>query len=164
MFNPKPLGSVREVGRSDYAINAGATLAFSFNGPSDVATGDAPGYSWPNMVGFGNPRFSFSGISHLRIGTSLRRVEDGASNTYLCGEKYLNPTQYENGESLGDNESLYSGYCSDNHRFTEMDLTPTADGAVPPDPRTHFRFGSAHAQGANMAYCDGSVRVVSFVR
>lgn len=162
MFTPKPLGSVRVVGRSDYAINAGATLAFSFNGPPDLATGEAPGFSWPSMTGTGNPRFMFSGISHLRAGIPLRRIEDGASNTYLCGEKYLDPMHYENGESLGDNESLYSGYCSDNHRFTEIDLTPMPDGAIPPDPRTHFRFGSAHPQGAHMAYGDGSVRAVSY--
>lgn len=161
MYSPKPFGSAQEVGRSDYAINAGATLAFSFNGPADVATGDAASFSWPKTSHNTNPLFMFSGISHLRTGASLRHVEDGTSQTYLAGEKYLDPAHYENGESLGDNESMFSGYCSDNHRFTEVDLTPATDGSIPPDARSSFRFGSAHAESVQMVFCDGSVHAIN---
>jgi prepilin-type N-terminal cleavage/methylation domain-containing protein/prepilin-type processing-associated H-X9-DG protein len=164
MSNPKPAGTPKMAGRGDYAINGGATLAMGNHGPENLATGDSPTYAWPNLSG--HPSIadsSFSGVSHIRVGTQLRRIEDGASNTYLTGEKYLHPSQYENGESLGDNESLTSGYCSDNHRFTKLDFPPVPDGSLSlADSLAHYRFGAAHASGLNMVYCDGSVKMVSY--
>jgi prepilin-type N-terminal cleavage/methylation domain-containing protein len=163
MFAPKPWGHLEATARGDYAINTGATLALNSPGPSDLATGDSPSYAWEPMVGpAGKPRFDFSGISHVHIGTSLRKIQDGTSNTYLVGEKYLDPSQYANGEALGDNESLYSGYCSDNHRFTEIDLVPALDGTISPDPRSHFRFGGSHPSGVPFVFCDGSVQMIAY--
>jgi prepilin-type N-terminal cleavage/methylation domain-containing protein len=160
---PKPAGQPQAVARGDYAINAGATLAFNFPGPVDFAAGDAPNYSWPPMVGLaGKTKFDFSGVSHLHIGAELRQITDGASNSYLVGEKYLDPAHYFNGESLGDNESLYSGYCSDNHRFAELDLTPVADGSILPEPRSNYRFGGPHPAGVPFVLCDGSIQLVAF--
>jgi prepilin-type processing-associated H-X9-DG protein len=165
MLQLKPTGAAELVGRGDYAINGGATKAQSSAGPLSLVAGDDPGYSWPNPAGFTNqPATAFTGISHVRMSTPMRRIEDGTSSTYLVGEKYLDPLHYENGESLGDNESLYNGYCSDNHRFTEVTLPPTGDGTRPlDDHRAHYRFGSAHPEGLNMAFCDGAVRFVSFL-
>jgi type II secretory pathway pseudopilin PulG len=164
MLHLKPAGAAELVGRGDYAINGGATKAQSSAGPASLGDGDGPSYSWPNPAGFANqPATAFTGISHVHMSTPMRRIEDGTSNTYLVGEKYLDPLHYENGESLGDNESLYNGFCSDNHRFTELNLPPIGDGSRPlDDHRAHFRFGSAHPGGLNMANCDGTVRFVSF--
>jgi prepilin-type N-terminal cleavage/methylation domain-containing protein/prepilin-type processing-associated H-X9-DG protein len=164
MSHPRPAGAPSLAGRGDYAINGGATLAISHNGPQSLALGDSSNYIWPDSVGHAShPDTWFSGISHIRTATKLRRIESGASQTYLVGEKYLDPTQYENGESFGDNESLYSGYCSDNHRFTRMDLTPAVDGSLPrEDILAHYRFGSAHPAGLNFVFCDGSVRLIAF--
>jgi prepilin-type N-terminal cleavage/methylation domain-containing protein/prepilin-type processing-associated H-X9-DG protein len=164
MLQLRPAGASELVGRGDYAINGGATKAQSSAGPLSLAAGDASSYSWPNPAGIANqPTTAFTGISHVRMSTSMRRIEDGTSSTYLLGEKYLDPLHYENGESLGDNESLYNGYCSDNHRFTELTLPPTSDGSRPlDDHRAHFRFGSSHPEGLNMAFCDGAVRFVLF--
>jgi prepilin-type processing-associated H-X9-DG protein len=149
-------------GRGDYAINSGATLAISHSGPESLAVGDSATYIWPSLTGHpAHPETWFSGISHIRCATKLRQVE-GASNTYLVGEKYLDPSQYENGESPGDNAFLYSGYCADNHRFTRLDMPPAIDGSIPTaDPRAHYRFGSAHQAGLNMVFCDGSVRLIN---
>ncbi len=161
MRHPKPAGDVENVARGDYAINGGATLALSFVGPPSLADGDAPEFGWLNLQGPpGKPQFAFTGISHICAGIRLPQIEDGTSNTYLVGEKYLEPNQYENGESPGDNESLVSGYCSDNHRFTT--LPPAADGSLLPSILNDFRFGSAHPAGINFAYCDGSVRMAAF--
>jgi prepilin-type processing-associated H-X9-DG protein len=156
------------------AINAGATLALGFAGPATLELGDAPTTHWPDMVGpLSKPAKQFSGISHVHIATSLRRITDGASCTYLAGEKYLEPQHYETGESIGDKVSLYAGYGSDNHRFTGYDpdnhsftestLPPAADGTLPiSNFQANLRFGSAHSTGVNMLFCDGSTHLINF--
>jgi hypothetical protein len=165
MLTPRPTGQVDFVARSDYAINAGGTLPMNYPGPSSYAAGDLATYIWPDLRGPGDPRFALSGISHIRTGVRLKAIEDGLSNTYLAGEKYVPPEHYETGEALGDNESLYSGFCSDNHRFTARDdppLTPARDGSLLYDPRNNFRFGSPHVAGASFVFCDGSVRPMAY--
>lgn len=164
MSSPKPYGAPKMAGRGDYAINGGATLAMGNRGPDSLGSGDSPAYPWPNIAGHPSiPNSSFSGISHVRTAARLPEIMDGASNTYLIGEKYLDPSHYDNGESLGDNESLASGFCSDNHRFTKLEFPPASDGSLPrADSQSHYRFGSAHATALNMAYCDGSVRTISY--
>lgn len=161
---PKPTGAPARVGRSDIAINSGATLTLGFAGPETLELGDAPSTHWPDMVGpASNPAKQFSGISHVHTATSLRRITDGASCTYLAGEKYLEPLHYESGESMGDKVSLYAGYCVDNHRFTETSLPPAADGSLPiSNVQANLRFGSAHPSGVNMAFGDGSIRLIHF--
>ncbi|MEX2169000.1 MAG: DUF1559 domain-containing protein [Pirellulales bacterium] len=168
---PKPFGNVATVPRGDYAINGGTSHVSIESGPENLAAGDGPDYwrSRPNAA-------KFSGISHLRIGKPLRSITDGASKTYLAGEKYLEPRFYESGESPGDNESLYAGYCTDLHRFTGMieRQSPTAGSLSPfvlplndaiegtDEIPSVARFGSAHPAGFHMAFCDGSVQIVPF--
>ena len=156
------------VARSDYAINGGASNIFSFSGPASIAEGDSNEF-WENSPA----PVGFSGISHLRIGASLRSISDGASKTYLVGEKYVNSESYTTGASLGDNESMYAGYCTDLHRFTggientKHSLSPYAaplydssvsDNGIP----AIARFGSAHSAGFNMVFCDGSIHHVLY--
>lgn len=162
--SPKPFGSPTRLGRSDVAINAGATLLNGHDGPETLVLGDAPSTDWPDMVGPSDmPDKQFSGISHVHTATSLRRITDGASSTYLAGEKYLQPTYYETGESIGDKVSLYSGYCVDNHRFTAIRIPPASDGSLPlPGSQEYLRFGSAHQSGFNMLFVDGSIHLINF--
>lgn len=168
---PKPFGNVGTAPRGDYAINGGTSHVSIESGPENLAVGDGPDYwrSRPNAA-------KFSGISHLRIGKPLRSVTDGASKTYLVGEKYLEPRFYESGQSPGDNESLYAGYCSDLHRFAGMieRQRPTAGSQSPFVPPLYdategtdgipsvARFGSAHPAGFHAAHGDGSIQLVSF--
>jgi prepilin-type processing-associated H-X9-DG protein len=159
----RPRGLVGEVARSDFAINAGATAVRSFRGPDDLAAGDSPGFAWPPVNEItSNPEFAFTGISHLRLGAPLRWIRDGASCTYLAGEKFLDPKLYENGESLGDNDSLYTGFCSDNHRFATLKLPLGSDVSASSDTDDQLRFGGPHPAGVNFVYCDGSVRLLEF--
>ena len=163
MSQVKPHGPAGEVARSDFAINAGATAVRAFRGPPTLAAGDSSSFDWPPINEItNNPEFAFTGISHLRLGAPLRRVRDGASRSYLAGEKYLDPTLYENGESLGDNDSLYSGYCSDNHRFATLKLPLARDGSADSDVDDQFRFGASHPAGVNFVYCDGSVHLLGY--
>lgn len=163
---PRPAGAPRVVGRGDYAINAGASHIFSFPGPPDLETGGSPAY-WQNVTEVYDDQFT--GVCHLRYAASLRTIVDGASNTYLVGEKHLAPEDYTSGISPGDNETLYSGYCTDLHRFAGN--LASEDPLLPAWPDTKqdshaipgfLRFGSAHPQSFGMAYCDGSVRWITY--
>ncbi len=46
----------------------------------------------------------------------MENVTDGASNTYMIGEKYLNPDAYYTGLDGADNESATVGYDNDTNR------------------------------------------------
>jgi prepilin-type processing-associated H-X9-DG protein len=167
-MSPKPFGNVVEAARSDYAINAGVSFAFGHGGPVDFSEGDSEAY-WRTTPSTSK----FNGISHLRAASSFPKLGDGASKTYLLGEKYIEAAEYTTGESLGDNESMYSGYSTDLHRFAGVlervvlkqspASTPIPDFQEPGDGIPgHTRFGSAHSTGVNMAYCDGSIAFVGY--
>ena len=58
-------------------------------------------------------------------------ITDGASRTYLIGEKYLSPDSYYNGTAPDDNNGICVGYDWDFQRWTA---------------RSHFRrFPASHA-------------------
>jgi len=89
----------------------------------------------------------------------IAQVRDGTSNTYLVGEKYMNPTDYTTGVDGGDNESMYMGDNADIGRWGSESFPPLTDT---PGYAATGCFGSAHAGGFNMAFCDGSVRMVNY--
>jgi hypothetical protein len=91
----------------------------------------------------------------------LRDIVDGASNTYLAGEKYLCPDNYVNGSDQGDDQGWMEGYDYDVNRWTnnDSDHWPRQDQ---PGGVNYKAFGSAHANGFYMALCDGSVRMFGY--
>ena len=130
----------------DYGINAGGDVTNNFYtpGPSSLVQGDTPSYPWNNPVAD-----KLSGVSYLRSQVTMASVTDGASNTYLIGEKYLDPDYYYNGEDAADNESSMSGYDNDNGRCAgayslgngqTSYYTPMQDTPGYPDM---YRWGSA---------------------
>jgi prepilin-type N-terminal cleavage/methylation domain-containing protein len=168
MNTPRPFGQIDRAARADYAINGGASHVFSLPGPATFHEGDSDLYwaSQPQSKGH-------SGISHLRTSTTMSGIADGATNTYLVGEKYLNSAHYTTGESPGDNESMYSGYCTDLHRFAGI-IEKLRFGQPPFVPPMNdyqkvtteipdgISFGSAHSDGFSMMYCDGAVRFLAY--
>ena len=121
--------------RTDYAANAGDQLANAvWSIPaslSDAATLTANN-SWPNIERsdvFGDGSGPATGICYFRSQVAMRDITDGTSNTYLVGEKYLNPDSYFNGQAPGDNEDMFCGYNNDNHRVTHCNEQNPADPA-----------------------------------
>lgn len=170
--NPLPAGAVERVVRGDYAINAGASHTFVWFGPASLAEGKTESY-WENVPT--NERFT--GISHMRRSVALKRIGDGASKTYLVGEKFLAPMHYQSGLSSGDDDNLFCGYDVDNHRFVASQPVALLASGITPD--AYFepmrdadfpvgggswrpRFGSAHPNTLHLAMCDGAVRRVGY--
>jgi hypothetical protein len=102
-----------------------------------------------------------TGISYERSQVKIANITDGTSNTYLLGEKYLDPDYYFNGLDGGDNECATIGYDNDEYRCGYSGYNP----AILPDTPgvvDQARFGSAHPSGVKFVFCDGSVHNISF--
>ncbi len=123
-------------------------------------------------------RATFAGVAKLSTGVfycashvTLADITDGTTNTYLIGEKYLNPDCYATGTDGGDNESAMIGDDIDVIRWTALSgIDPQTGIIVSPYPPlqdspgvTYVNgFGSAHANGFQMAFCDGSVQMLNY--
>ena len=164
-------GGGRAVGRSDYAINAGdLRIGGGQSGPSSIASVDQGSFekAWlvnskiglvnPDHDDYNNPNyFKLTGISFQRSEVAIRNISDGTSKTYLVGEKYLNPIDYETGNDSGDNETWCTGHNNDNFRTTaELPLKDT------PGFQHGGLFGSNHDSVWNVSFCDGHVETVSY--
>jgi prepilin-type N-terminal cleavage/methylation domain-containing protein len=160
--NPPGPGNV--AGRSDYAINCGDQQANELGGgPVSLTVAVSGATRWtvsPTGKSLSPSRggvVELSGVSFVRSRVAIRHVTDGASTTYLVGEKYMSTSNYESGTDAGDNETWCTGYNNDNFR-NGFD-PPLQDRPLESYPT---RFGSAHATAFFMAYCDGHVEGVSY--
>jgi len=147
--NTEPLAAAA---RSDYAVCAGdqpRNEIFGWGGPASLAEGSDPSYAWPDVA-------DHTGICYLRSEIRYADILDGKSHTYLLGEKYIRSDAYESGLDHGDDWSMYTGYQDDIARTSY--LPPLRDGQT----EESTRFGSVHPATWNAAFCDGSVRAVSF--
>jgi prepilin-type N-terminal cleavage/methylation domain-containing protein/prepilin-type processing-associated H-X9-DG protein len=175
--------------KGDYAANAGDALVSAGNSIPDqmwptngltYAQIDAE-QKWTDSnckvvasrSGTAPQKFCQSGTIHYHSELKMGMIIDGTANTYLLGEKYLDPRMYEESEAsyrgYGDNQSAWTGYEWDNHRvawnpqsiYGEQSYQPRQD-TIGTDEPNMFAFGSAHPGSLNMAFCDGSVQSVSY--
>jgi prepilin-type processing-associated H-X9-DG protein len=180
-----PIAQSGGVVKSDYAANTGDAIYWDtvgmYEGGSDYASSDSSG-SWTDTTckTITNPRgaptenqFCQSGIMFYRSQLKISQISDGTTNTYLVGEKYLNPAAYDGaaasidpGWDLGENQSMYTGFEWDNHRIA---WHPNGQNKETTQPRQDTlgytnvaAFGSAHAGGLNMAMCDASVQFIGY--
>ena len=168
-------------GRSDYAICTGDRLHNEFkpeSGKGFPASSLSPqssysladNFKWcadevgnyvdPTNCGDIKADFAMTGVSFQRSEIGVKHIGDGTSNTYLIGEKFLDPDNYENGKDAGDNETWCTGYNNDN--FRNGNLEPRNDQPAGAVPNASQRFGSAHPSVWLMAWCDGHVSNETF--
>lgn len=152
--------------RGDYAANMGAGLVPLFyasgGSPGSAAAGDTmTEKAW--QTNFGPPS---DGLIYRRSRVRQKDVADGTTNTYLLGEKYVDPAKIAAGTSDDDDQSLYSGHDRDTVRVgfvppyrdaAGFDPTQVHGGFPPP-----IAFGSAHPSSCGMSMADGSVRLVEY--
>ncbi len=167
---------------SDYAGNGYAYQDYDFQGPSPandwinalIAGGSYKAAQWlqsPAAAGSATTNLDRlrAQLSQTPAGEhglfcycytiALSDITDGVSNTYLCGEKYVNTGNYLTGLDYGDDWCDYNGYDPDNIRFCDPVAGPPHEDE--PGPLDSI-FGSAHPSACNMAFCDGSVHSISY--
>ena len=113
-----------------------------------------------------------TGISYQRSQVTMADIKDGTSNTFLIGEKYINSDHYTDGNDYGDRKQCTAADDLELLRWTGINGTAMSTAiAITCPGRTGRRlgegdhvqwFGSAHASGFNMSFCDGSVRSISY--
>ena len=170
-------------GRSDYAINAGDNggnqtdnydidcwgLAFPGGGPSiKMNYSSAMSFHWPTTAlgrtipTDGTPPIQrYTGISFQRSEVGIKHITDGTSHTYLIGERFLRPAKYETGNDGGDNETWCTGFNNDNFRSAFDPPAQDRDIAVNLCCQGNI-FGSAHAGGWFVSWCDGHVESIGY--
>lgn len=159
-------GTIGRLARSDYAMNAGDYVQWhtAAHIPTTLDEGDTPSFQWDDMS-------HQSGVSYQRSQVTVADITDGASNTFLIGEKYMNSSHYTDGKDLGDKDTMYCGDDLNLLRWTGIAGTvgtsttnnlPRRDSSTSPLDYSVQWFGSPHANGLNMSFCDGSVRVINY--
>jgi prepilin-type N-terminal cleavage/methylation domain-containing protein/prepilin-type processing-associated H-X9-DG protein len=182
------------IAKGDYAANAGDALVSAgdpFQPPVPM-TAPGPGAQYLNPETYTgwtptnlpndptNGIYYQTGVIYYRSEVSSKKITDGASNTYLVGEKFLTPLMYEAAEATargyGDNQGCYVGYEWDNERVAwnpklagsaaaaialQPNYQPQQD-SIGADPPNEYAFGSAHPGAMNMSMCDGSVHAISY--
>jgi prepilin-type N-terminal cleavage/methylation domain-containing protein len=153
--------------RSDYAICVGdrdfvESGSFPLGGGSAATNyASAKTFAWETTtVGSTNAGVErYTGVSFQRSEIGFKQITDGSSQTYLIGEKYLDPQEYETGNDAGDNETWGTGFNNDVFRAA---FDPPAQDRLAPDKPCQAKiFGAIHT-GFFMAFCDGHVEMLGF--
>ncbi len=196
-FGAQQIPAGTPIGKSDYAGNAGDlhyTQWFGITHPT-LLNFSVPYSNWcnspkgnalrtcspplssrvPGQLGFGGSYWTntpdtsrINGIIFQRSQIAFANIPDGSSNTYLFGEKYMNPNGYEQAATHGDDLGWTNGSSDDIIRCASFQPMPdTPDKPLPGTPGEEqalftYRFGSAHAGGFHMAFCDGHVEAMNY--
>jgi prepilin-type N-terminal cleavage/methylation domain-containing protein/prepilin-type processing-associated H-X9-DG protein len=168
------------MGRSDYAANGGdgehGVGSIVDVGDTPYAKGDSMTDSqWVSMCYSKNSATNIqghcTGVMSRHSECLMAFITDGTSNTYLIGEKYVTPDAYITGDDTGDDQGWTEGYDYDTNRWVQLgninDSNPNNRGYLRPMQDTPgysdcYSFGSAHATGLNMAFCDGAVQFLNY--
>ena len=171
-IQPANYNQTAAVAKTDYAANGGDWLsnpAALGIWSANCGNGDCgpPASSPPSsatiktignqVLGSGPNSTGPSGIIAAVMLTTQADVRDGLANTYLVGEKYLQPELYMSGSDPGDNDTIFAG---DNQNITRYTVSPPLqDHRGQSNPTI---FGSPHAAGFTVCMGDLSVRPISY--
>jgi prepilin-type N-terminal cleavage/methylation domain-containing protein len=197
---PASIGTTEGLFKGDYAANSGS--AQYWDGDSWLKSTDTPSAlngnyaaaetkfasnvlsapmdvcEQPNPTNGVRAKFCQNGVIYIRSEIGVRQIEDGTSNTYLIGEKQVNPDEYGGDTSTAvgahlsqaTNQAAYCGYEWDNQRRAwnpYFEVSESQKETAKPRPDTPgysgtASFGSAHPSAFHMVFCDGSVHSISY--
>jgi prepilin-type N-terminal cleavage/methylation domain-containing protein len=149
------------VGRSDYACNGGDGNTAVNPQPSSLSEGDSlTDEQWAATYPGTAPDPNVTGVIYRRSEITPAHIRDGTSNTYLLGERYLDPDRYLDGIGCDNDQGWDIGHDYDVTRWTTPGSAPMRD--QPGFGGCQTRFGSAHPAGFHMVFCDGSVHRINY--
>lgn len=115
-------------------------------------------WNWVANSGAGAEVFSTTPIN-------LSKIRDGASQVMMIGEKRLIPGEYTSG-AWHDDRGWSDGWSPDIIRLTSApfrsDVRARDDQATGLYGDIGYAFGSAHPNGMNCAFADGSIKFIPF--
>ncbi|MDO4575706.1 MAG: DUF1559 domain-containing protein [Planctomycetia bacterium] len=152
--------------KSDYACNLGSGTNYPV--PEKTTPGSASEVktvltTWKESD-WGVTSSTRTGIIFRHSAVRMGEIRDGTTNTYLLGEKYLNPDKYATGTCVGDDAGMYDGadrttMKSTYYTTSDLQCVPRQDRQGSDYPHA---FGSCHAGSFGMAMCDGSAQRVTY--
>lgn len=138
------------VGKTDYAACEGDFITDTQHGPLSLSPEDVNSYDqWRDTS-------KATGVFFQRSEIRPSQVQDGLSNTYLLGEKYVSTTGYYDFSDSGYDQTLFIGVDLDLNRWV---IDPPLQDSRKVQER---RFGSPHSDSCHFAFCDGRVVEISY--
>jgi prepilin-type N-terminal cleavage/methylation domain-containing protein/prepilin-type processing-associated H-X9-DG protein len=121
-------------------------------------------------------------VANSQGNVKVAEITDGTSKTFMIAEKYVRSDNYEAGDAnkYSDDRGWYDGWDADAMRMACFSPVNDGDpigwsvgltnyfgdngvaGAVLPNSWNVYHFGSAHTNGINAAYADGSVHSIGY--
>ena len=147
--------------RNDYVVNAG-------DNPHHFGLGPLSQKEWMNVTNLQDVHRGYSfpkqaeyqhGLVWPQSQIAPKDIPDGLSCTYLIGEKAVDPAEIETGKLSGDDYNPYAPDTRDCVRWAKRNSPPIRDTA---GTEMFHNFGSAHMEGVNMSFCDGSIGTISY--
>ncbi len=103
-----------------------------------------------------NWQYQTSVTANASMPCKMGEIKDGTSNTFIIGEKRLQPNQYQSG-AWHDDRGWSDGYDPDTVRYTGTVFAPDNNTGV-----SGYEFGGPHAGAMNAVWADGSVRPIGY--
>ncbi|MDO4568869.1 MAG: DUF1559 domain-containing protein [Planctomycetia bacterium] len=160
---------VVDVLKTDYIGNAGVYAVQSGAATTPQVTNMSllwsswvdNGYRWNNS--WSTDAYDMDGVIFARSSVSIDSIVDGTSNTFLLGEKFIQPQFYTKNTSNEDLMYAYAGTHPLGHgNAITQDWNLTDSEGNLTSVNAQANWGSAHAGTSGMALCDGSVHRVKY--